>query len=533
VSDPLRTERLRKTADDPFAFGRVYFPHLFEQPSPAFHKDIIGILLRRNPEEWTHRDEDGTTRQKAGAVIAAPRGHAKSSIVSFTFVIWSLLTQRRKYVLLISATATLVETHIKNIRTELETNDKLLADWGVVRGDLFEDHGRARGKWTDGELEVGFLEHGVIVDTAKVTGRSSGSKLRGLRYGARRPDLCIVDDLEEDEQVETPDQRDKLWRWFHGAVVPMLDPKRGLLFIVGTILHFASLLNRKLTEQADIYVTRRYAALDDDGNPLWPERFSLESLTTIKRTIGSLAFSCEYLNNPHDETSQTFRPGWFRWYTRDQLAYEARSRRWYFRADGQELPLTLFAGVDWAIGEEDQHDRFALVMIGATPDKRYLVMDVAAAHLDVAAQVNRVVQQKQAFPRVARYGIEGNGFQNVLIRQVLQRAQLPVKEIKHQSRQRKRKRIESLAPAVENGRLYLRCCTEDEVDRDPLTRTPTSKFRRDDLQQVVVHPAHWLLYRELVDHPRAERDDAADAAQMAIAVASTGTRAFERVLLAA
>jgi hypothetical protein len=38
-------------------------------------------------------------------------------------------------------------------------------------------------------------------------------KLRGLRHGPYRPDLAILDDIENDELVRNPDQRDKLDNW--------------------------------------------------------------------------------------------------------------------------------------------------------------------------------------------------------------------------------------------------------------------------------------------------------------------------------
>jgi hypothetical protein len=47
----------------------------------------------------------------------------------------------------------------------------------------------------------------------KVQVAGSGKKLRGLRHGPYRPDLAILDDIENDELVRNPDQRDKLDNW--------------------------------------------------------------------------------------------------------------------------------------------------------------------------------------------------------------------------------------------------------------------------------------------------------------------------------
>jgi hypothetical protein len=111
-----------------------------------------------------------------------------------------------------------------------------------------------------------------------------------VRHRESRPDLIICDDLENDEHVQTPEQRTKAADWFNRAVVPALDPRTGTLLVTGTVLHFDTLLVKRLALD-DIYLTRRYAAIQPDETPLWPERFPLEKLAQIKRQVGSLAFN--------------------------------------------------------------------------------------------------------------------------------------------------------------------------------------------------------------------------------------------------
>jgi hypothetical protein len=55
----------------------------------------------------------------------------------------------------------------------------------------------------------------------KVQVAGSGKKLRGLRHGPYRPDLAILDDIENDELVRNPDQRDKLDNWLKKTVLPL------------------------------------------------------------------------------------------------------------------------------------------------------------------------------------------------------------------------------------------------------------------------------------------------------------------------
>lgn len=57
----------------------------------------------------------------------------------------------------------------------------------------------------------------------------------------RRPDLIIMDDIENDEDVRSFEQRRKLSSWFFSAVSKAGDFYTDIVFI-GTVLHKDSLL---------------------------------------------------------------------------------------------------------------------------------------------------------------------------------------------------------------------------------------------------------------------------------------------------
>lgn len=64
----------------------------------------------------------------------------------------------------------------------------------------------------------------------------SGKKVRGRRHRNWRPDLIVLDDIENDENVNTPEQRRKLKNWFDKAVSKAGDTYTDIMYI-GTILH--------------------------------------------------------------------------------------------------------------------------------------------------------------------------------------------------------------------------------------------------------------------------------------------------------
>jgi predicted phage terminase large subunit-like protein len=541
IEDGLRKWRIARTIDDPFEFGRIYFPKYWFQKSPDFHQEIMNLATARDPKVWEGKEMLNTL------VLAAPRNHSKSTLITFLYVIWSLVTQRKFFTVIISDISRISVGHTRNIKEEFESNERLCNDWGIILGREWESlTGAAKGekeKWTDEEFVIGFKKWDTqnnrwsneLEDRAKILARMANNPLRGLRFGFRRPDLVIADDLENDELVDTSVQREKLANWWDSAVEPMIEPPPvGQIILVGTVLHYGSLLNTMLN-RSDLYVTRRYQAIISKENesgvkeqvPLWPERFSLERLAALK-SKNVLAFQKEYMNDPRDDTTRTFRSSWMQWYDARDLGYRPQTKKWYFRGK----PLVFYTGVDWTVGKDDQSDYFAMVMIGRTPDNEIIVFDIVNERVDVANQVNKIIQQNQSYS-IQMNGIEGNGFQHALIQQVLRKALVPIREIRHMSRKKKQIRIEGLAPFFEQSKIFMRKCTESEIKRDDITKDPSQEqgYHFDETRMVVVHPEFWKMYEQLMTYPRSQYDDILDALEMSIETARTGKRLFDEILL--
>jgi len=192
----------------------------------------------------------------------------------------------------------------------------------------------------------------------------------------------------------------------------------------------------------------------------------------------------------------------------------------------------MYTGVDWSVGKDDQSDYFCLVMIGRTSDNDIVVFDINAEKTDVANQVNRVIQQNQAY-KIQMNGIEANGFQHVIIQQVLRRSLIPIRQITHVSRKKKQIRIEGMAPLFEQSKIFLRRCTEFEIRRDDVTNDPdqTLGFNYDETRMAVIHPEFWPLYEQLMTYPRSQHDDILDSLEMAIETSRMGRRLFDEILV--
>jgi predicted phage terminase large subunit-like protein len=240
--------------------------------------------------------------------------HAKSTSMTFFYPLFMALYEKKKFIVIISASEDSAKKFLRRIRSELEANSLIHYVFGPQKTD----------KWSETELR---LQNGTTI-----IAKGRGAQMRGLLSGHTRPDLAILDDLEDDELVRSQMRRLDLEDWFNGAVLPTLAPKSGTIVYVGTILHEDSLLNRLLNKKLyPDFKSLKYAAIDKDTNEaLWPERFSMEDLLRKKEAYiarDKLAnFYMEYLNDPIPQESAVFKPEFFQYYddlpARNQLVTE-------------------------------------------------------------------------------------------------------------------------------------------------------------------------------------------------------------------
>ena len=237
---------------------------------PDFSEQLEHIDTKHQPRKiW---------KGKRKIVVAAPRGHAKTTVLMI-MVLWAVCYRMRKYILLVSDSEDQSKLQLDAVKAELESNEILRR----LYGDLV---GRYWG------LEAIETSTGIRIQC-----RGAGQRIRGLKYRNQRPDAILCDDLMSDELVETEERRTKLKRWFFGALLPAGSPDV-VICVVGTILHEADLLS-ELLEIGVGWIKRRYAC-EETGVVLWPQRYSKDDLDEIRAEYeekGELSlFFREYYN---------------------------------------------------------------------------------------------------------------------------------------------------------------------------------------------------------------------------------------------
>lgn len=448
-------------------FAALFNRHLGDKV-PDFHRELVELLI-----------EEG----KIG--VGAPRGFAKSTIVGLIYLAWVSLNGFKHFVPYISDTHLQAKLITSGLRAEIESNPAIQ----FIYPDAISD------KWG----EEGFVIHGLKADCF-ILPLGAGMKIRGLKYNNHRPDLAIIDDLENLEAVYSSEQRQKLQKWFDYDLEPAMDRYSKNIVYIGTILHYNALLKQVL-EKKDKYSawkTRIYKALKDDGTSLWEARFSADYLRAIKSDpthpdyVGSIVFAQELQNEPQDDQDRIIKLGWLKdysyrdmWITQVADTDELRQKKWVHT-------LERVAGVDPAISEKQSADNFSMYVMGfdRLSSKEYMLDLKHGKYPDINAQVKLICDAVVEW-EITLLGIETVAYQKglaQLVRQELNRRGIytcRLMEIRTDKDKIRRAKIH--ASAFESGFVYL---------------------RRD-------HPNYATIRKEIEEFPLGANDDAFDSLMLA------------------
>lgn len=334
--------------------------------------------------------------------IAAPRGHAKSTAITFSYGLAAALFRERKFIIIVSDTETQANMFLGAWKQELQDNQDLIELFGLKKNEKGQV---AFEKDSESDIIVEFNDGYKF----RVIAKGSEQKLRGLLWNGSRPDLIIGDDLENDEIVLNKERREKFRRWFLGALLPCLSAS-GVIRLVGTILHMDSLLERFMPVESDRHTisdglktisTRRslwksvkYQAHDKDfEHILWPQRWPAEKLKALKEDytrqgLGDV-YSQEMLNIPLDESNSYFKKA-------DFLPA---------REDDHKKKLNYYITADLAISLKEKADYSVFVIAGVDEDRRIIVKDVIRDRLDGREIVDTLIALQRSYQPEA-VGIE-------------------------------------------------------------------------------------------------------------------------------
>ncbi|MCF8043833.1 MAG: hypothetical protein K9K65_06030 [Desulfarculaceae bacterium] len=421
-SPKAKQERRDRAEWDFEFFCYTYLPHYFDFPPAEFHREMVKLASRR-PDP-----------AKGEAVIpialGAPRGFAKSTVIAFAYVLWEALFHRRSNVLIVSETKDLAQDHVASIAAECTENQRIIYDFAPSIVTL------KRGRL-------------VFKGGPNIYARGAGQQIRGVKHAQHRPDLVIMDDMENDKRVQNPKLVKFLLKWITGTVYPTIG-RTGTLIIIGTILDRRSALATMLGSSEEPWCNwprHTYRAITEQGESLWPEMYSLELLKSKRAAMGSAQFNTEYMNDPRNENG-LFQDEWIK-------TFDPEDPEWADKMVGRPVLIAGFCDPSARTGESNDFKAAITVMLDIK-DMIFYVLDAyvrrCSAHTVAVAVVEREVEYGYW-----KFGIEDNGFQQLFLEEVArvmddEKVTVSIVGVTHTGIS-KEMRLTGLSPLVERGKV--------------------------------------------------------------------------------
>jgi predicted phage terminase large subunit-like protein len=467
-------KRVNRAREDFGFFCQYYLPDYFFTDPADYQKILYDVADTRSLSEDTsnrlkpfinerYHSLLRPTEKLVGAMFVEPREHGKTVRWSFAYVLWSIVTGKNRYALLIGASGDAARENLINIKIELEENELLLNDFMDLKGNV----------WRDDRIE--------LKNDTCIQAKGSGASMRGTRFRQYRPDLIILDDVLKDDAVDSPSQRDKISRWLKRVVFNL--GKTAFVIWVNTIFHSDDPISRLIAEvevgTLKRWIAVRLSCLRPDGTPLWPEYWSAEALEEKREQLGFDSFSTEWMNEPLSDEQRIIQ------------------RSWIKNHEYRELPpaneLRYFNGVDPATGK---HDRTAEIPIAVHRKTGiiYVLLPWAKVCSETATVRQLIITHRLygyeliAWEDVVFSGIYGNYVQKMAAEE---NVYLPIKKLSNSLSKDAKARF--LSPLIENGII---------------------RFPADGAEDMI---------NELVNFPKWKFDDQMDGLYLAVKVIPSGS----------
>lgn len=247
-------EAVELSAVDSIFYSRFFFPQTARQKSPRFHQDMWAKL-------------DGPSRYVSFMVF---RGAGKTTLLR-------LYTSKRiayalsRTILYIGKSQDHARRSVEWLMRQVETNNLWAGTFQLRKGK----------KWTSEEIEI---YHGTDEVPIRVIALGITGSTRGINVDDWRPDLIVVDDVIDEENSLTPEQREKTEDYLLGSIKNSLSPTSespaAKMAFLNTLLDGEDAISR--CDGDPQWDSARISVFDPHGKSAWPERWSTPELRMEK-----------------------------------------------------------------------------------------------------------------------------------------------------------------------------------------------------------------------------------------------------------
>lgn len=420
-------------------FGYTCFRSAYQKDTPPFHKEIYKTI--RNSKFLR-------------VLIAAPRGTAKSTLISLIFPLWQVAFKQKGkdlFIVIVSESQAQSINFLNRIKYHLNKS----RPFKLLFGNLSADTAK---RWTATDI--------ILANGARIVAVGAGQRVRGFIEGDTRPTLIIIDDFESELNAYTPEARFKNRKWITEAVIPSLADD-GRVVMVGTVISEDCFLN--WAKGSSAWKTLWYSIIDPEtGKSIWEHKFPMKRIEQIRKEYKSVGndngFFQEYMNQAQSPEEAPFKPEYVSNFFNHRLEY----------IDGQPclvlgekndddydvIPVSLYGGIDPASSLAQRADFFVFVTLAKDAEDNTYLVDIFREHLAPAKQPDKIIELYKKY-RHTHVKIETTGYQEALrdhVRKLMKEQKLHIRGLEKgvKPRNRKSERLLSLVPMLASGKFFFR-----------------------------------------------------------------------------
>lgn len=265
--------------------------------------------------------------------LQLPRQHGKTTLVSEGYNVWRLW---REYDWNFGLTSSSLQTQSYKIMDEIQ---KVIMDNEALKHLVPTNRSET---WNKGEINT---TNGNKLTVLPFTDSALGTSLN----------LLIVDDLLRDSDITQEEIKNKFFTIFF----PMVHARKGQIVFVGTPKTVDDLFY--ILSNDKTWVGKKWQAVitDESGKwikPLWERTYSIELLSNIRNTVGSLIFDREYMCNPTAGSSSLFKEEILKKRSSLELSQKREGFSYYL---GCDIALSEKAQADFSVFTVIERDNFA------------------------------------------------------------------------------------------------------------------------------------------------------------------------------
>jgi predicted phage terminase large subunit-like protein len=389
---------------------------------------LTELLDRRDLDhDWLYARCQEVQASPDGHLDLWAREHGKTSIISFGLTIQDIVRDPEVTVGIFSHTRRYAKAILRQIRRELERNDRLKA---LFPDALWDKPRRQAPQWSD--------EDGIVVrrnSNPKEATVEAWGLIDGLPTG-KHFKIRIYDDVIDRRAVTTPDMIRKVTEMWE--LSQALGTRGGVERYIGTRYH-ANDSYREMIARGAVRPRIHPATRDGtvEGEPVLMSR---AELAQRRRSWGPFTFSAQMLQNPTADTKQGFQVAWLR----------------HCAACGDAAGMNKYVLVDPASEKKKSSDYTAMAVVGLASESNYYLLDAVRDRLNLRERGNALFALHRRWrPRgvgYEKYGAQCD-IEHLEARMAAENYRFAITPLGGATS--KPDRIKRLVPLFEQGQVYL------------------------------------------------------------------------------